>query len=295
MSRIAYCNGRWLPITAPALSVEDRAAQFADAVYEVIKAIDGRACDLDRHLDRLDRSLAAVRLAWPMSRRALATVIAAALDRSALREAAVYLQVGRGAAPRFHPFPKHGRSSLVVTVRRAPFPGRRELDEGVKVISLPDERWAHCDIKSVGLLPNVLARQRAAEAGCREAWLVDADGHVTEGSGSNAYIVDRDGRLITRPLGPQILGGVTRSVLLELARADGIEVVERSFTLGEALAAREVLLSSTTSLLLSVTEIDSRPIGNGHPGSVGRRLFGLYARHCDLPQRFHSVDSLDLA
>ncbi len=286
MSRIAYCNGRWLPIGAPAVPVEDRGLQFADAVYEVVKAVDGRPRDLDRHLDRLDRSLAQLRLAWPMSRRALTAVIEAGLARSALRDVAIYLQVGRGVAPRSHPFPPRARPGLIVTFRRAHFPGRRELEQGVKVISLPDERWAHCDIKSVGLLPNVLARQRAAEAGCREAWLVDAEGLVTEGGGSNAYIVDRQGKLVTRPLGPSILPGVTRSVLLELARQDGIEVGERPFSLEEALEAREALLSSTTSLLLPVVGIDGRPVGNGHPGSVGRRLFELYAAHCGLSSRY---------
>jgi D-alanine transaminase len=288
LSRIAYCNGRWLPIASPALPVEDRGTQFADAVYEVIKAIDGRPCDLDRHLDRLGRSLAAIRLSWPMSRRALTLVIHEALRRNALREAAMYLQVGRGFAPRQHLFPAGSRPSLVLTVRRAPFPGRHELEAGVRVVSAPDERWARCDIKSVGLLPNLLARQQAAERGCREAWLVDAEGLVTEGTSSNAYIVDRDGRLVTRPLGPAILGGVTRSVLLELARSDGIEIVERPFSLDEAMTAREALLSSTTSLLLSVIEIDGRPIGNGSPGLIAQRLLDLYARHAGLPRRFQA-------
>lgn len=295
MSRIAYCNGRWLPIGAPAVPVEDRGLQFADAVYEVVKAVDGRPCDLDRHLDRLDRSLHRLRMAWPMPRRALTAVIMAGLARSALRDVAIYLQVGRGVAPRSHPFPAHARPGLIATFRRAHFPGRRELELGVKVISLPDERWARCDIKSVGLLPNVLARQRAAEAGCREAWLVDDAGFVTEGGGSNAYIVDRDGRLVTRPLGPSILPGVTRSVLLELARQDGLEVSERPFSLEEAREAREALLSSTTSLLLPVVEIDGRPVGNGHPGSVSRRLFQLYAAHCGLSSRYAAAASTTAA
>ena len=221
-----------------------------------------------------------------MSRRALVAVVMEGLRRSALRDVAIYLQVGRGVAPRSHPFPIGAKPGLIATFRRASFPGRRELEQGVKVISLPDERWARCDIKSVGLLPNVLARQRAAEAGCREAWLVGEDGLVTEGGGSNAYIVDRRGRLVTRPLGPAILPGVTRSVLLGLARRDGIEVEERPFTLDEAMEAREALLSSTTSLLLPVVEIDGRPVGNGHPGSVGRRLFELYAAHCGLAARY---------
>ena len=150
---------------------------------------------------------------------------------------------------------------------------------GVGVITLPDLRWGRCDIKSINILPNVLARQSAAAAGCREAWLIDQEGRVTEGSASNAYIVDAAGRLITHPLDVRILGGVTRSVVLELARGDGLEVVERPFSLDEAYTAREAALSSTSSWLLPVTAIDGRPVSNGMPGHVVRRLMALYARH----------------
>jgi D-alanine transaminase len=297
MSRIAYHDGRWLPIATPALPVEDRSAQFADAVYEVVKALEGVPRDLDRHLDRLERSLAAIRLAPPTSRRALAGLVREALARNPLREAVVYLQVGRGVAPRQHLFPKGVRPSLTITVRRAVFPSRDEIERGVGVITLPDERWARCDIKSVSLLANVLAKQRAAEAGCREAWLVDAEGDITEGSGSNVWIVDRCGRLVTRELGPRILGGVTRSVLLELARGDGIETVERAFGVAEARAAPEALVSSTSTLLLPVTRIDGQPVGDGRPGPIGRRLLRLYAAHQRLPARLWPAPDLagDLA
>jgi D-alanine transaminase len=167
----------------------------------------------------------------------------------------------------------------VITVRRPIFPSAREREEGVGVITHPDLRWGRCDIKSINLLPNVLARQSAAAAGCREAWLIDQEGRVTEGSASNAYIVDAAGRLTTHPLDARILGGVTRSVVLELARGDGLEVVERSFSLDEAYTAREAALSSTISWLLPVTAIDGRPVSNGMPGHVVRRLMALYARH----------------
>jgi D-alanine transaminase len=285
MSRIVYHDGRWLPIAAPALPVEDRCAQFADGIYEVVKALDGQPLDLDRHLDRLERSMRELRLAAPMSRRVLAGLVREALARNPLREAVVYLQVGRGVAPRNHLFPKGVRPGLTVTVRRAVLPSRDEIERGVGVITLPDERWARCDTKSVSLLPNVLAKQRAAEAGCREAWLVDTDGLVTEGSASNAWIVDPRGRLITRELGPRILGGVTRGTLIELARGDGIEVVERAFGLDEAKAAAEALLSSTSSLLLPVTRIDGQSVGDGRPGPLHRRLLRLYAAHQGLPRR----------
>jgi D-alanine transaminase len=279
MARIAYVNGRYLPVAAAAIAPEDRGYQFADGVYEVIKVLGGRPRDLERHLDRLERSLAALAIAAPMSRPALTAVLLATLSANRLRDALLYLQVTRGTAPRNHAYPKAARPSLVVTVRRPSFPGAREREEGVGVITLPDLRWGRCDIKSISLLPNVMARQEAAAAGCREAWLIDQAGFVTEGSASNAYIVDPDGRLVTHPLSERILGGVTRQVILELARGEGIEVIERPFSLEEARAAREAALSSTSSLLLPVTAIDDRPVGNGHPGSVIRRLAALYDAH----------------
>jgi len=279
MPRIAYVNGRYRPLQNAAVAAEDRGYQFADGVYEVIKVLDGQPRDLGRHLDRLARSLAALDIAPPMTRRALASVLHETLRRNQLSNALVYLQVTRGTAPRNHLFPTRARPSLVVTVRRPAFPGVRERVEGVGVITQSDLRWGRCDIKSISLLPNVLARQSAAAAGCREAWLIDREGRVTEGSASNAYIVDSAGRLITHPLNERILGGVTRSVILQLARQDGIEVVEQPFSLEEAYAAREAALSSTSSWLLPVTSIDSRPISNGMPGHVVHRLMALYAGH----------------
>ena len=279
MARIAYVNGRYLPLQRAAVSAEDRGYQFADGVYEVIKVLSGRPRDLERHLDRLTRSLAAIEIAPPMSRRALESVLHETLRRNRITDALLYLQITRGIAPRNHVFPKRARPSLAVTVRRPAFPGEREREEGVGVITQPDLRWGRCDIKSISLLPNVLARQSAAAAGCREAWLVDREGRVTEGSASNAYIVDAAGRLITHPLNERILGGVTRSVVLELARKEGLEVVEQPFSLDQACAAREAALSSTSSWLLPVTSIDGRPVSNGMPGHTVRRLMALYAEH----------------
>jgi D-alanine transaminase len=279
MARIAYVNGRYRPLHGAAVAAEDRGYQFADGVYEVIKVLSGQPRDLERHLDRLARSLAALEITPPMTRRALESVLHETLRRNRLANALVYLQITRGTAPRNHLFPKRARASLVITVRRPAFPGEREREEGVGVITEPDLRWGRCDIKSISLLPNVLARQSAAAAGCREAWLVDREGMVTEGSASNAYIVDGAGRLITHPLNERILGGVTRSVVLELARRDGIEVVEQPFSVDEAHAAREAALSSTSSWLLPVTTIDGRPVSNGMPGHVVRRLMALYAAH----------------
>lgn len=276
MAAIAYVNGRFRRLADPSVAVEDRGNQFSDGAYEVIKVISGVAIDLERHLDRLERSLGELRIAMPTSRAALGSIFEEVMRRSRLREVVVYVHVSRGATPRNHPFPTGARPTLIVTARAPHWPSAAEREEGAAVISLPDERWARCDIKSIALLPNVLAKQRAVEAGCREAWLI-RDGVVTEGSTSNAYIVDRDGRLVTHPRSEAILAGVTRSVVLELAAEEGVPVEERPFTLEEAYGAREAALTSTTAWLLPVTRIDGRPIGNGRPGLVVGRLMERYA------------------
>lgn len=278
MSRIAYVNGRYLPIDRPAVAVEERGLQFADGVYEVIKCVDGVPLDIDRHMARLERSLGELRIGMPTSRRALAAIIGETLRRNRLRQAICYIQVGRGVAPRNHPFPRNVHPSLIVTVRRAIWPKPTEVERGVAVITMTDERWTRCDIKSVNLLANLLARQKALEAGAREAWLYDDEGRVHEGSSSNAWIVDGEGRLVTHPLGPEILGGVTRSVVIELARDDGIEVVERPFTVAEAKAAREAFMTSTSSFVLPITSIDGHTVANRMPGSTTLRLLALYRK-----------------
>ncbi len=283
MARIAYVNGRYRPLCDRAgggpIAIEDRGYQFADGVYEVVKVVRGRPCDLDRHLARLARSLAALDMPQPMAPGALRAVLREVWRRNRLSTGVLYLQVTRGVAPRRHLCAADIRPSLVVTARAPAFPDEAEVTGGVGVITLPDQRWGRCDIKAIGLLPNVLARRQAAERGCREAWLVDPDGMVTEGTSSNAYIVDRSGRLITHPLGARVLAGITRSLILELAARADIEVVERPFSPDEARAASEAALSSTTSWLLPVVAIDQQPIGDGRPGPVVRRLMALYGDH----------------
>ena len=279
MTRIAYVDGRYLPIGAPAVRVEDRGLQFADGVYEVIKCLGGRPCDLERHLDRLERSLAALAIPMPVSRRALDAIIAQTLRRNRLRDALVYLQVDRGVAPRNHLFPADAHAD----------PDRHRPPRPLSQAQGTGRGGRRCHLAGPAL--EALRRQvrepagqrpgppAGGDAGCREVWLYDADGCVTEGAGSNAYLVDGDGRLVTRPLGPEILGGVTREVVLELARADGIAVIERPFTVAEAYAAREAFLTSTSSLVLPVTTIDGRAVANGMPGSVTRRLLERYRDH----------------
>ena len=217
MPRIAYVNGRYAPFGDALVHVEDRGYQFADGVYEVISLHAGRLVDEEPHLDRLDRSLGELQIDWPMGRRTLQLVLREVVRRNRLQDGLVYLQVSRGSAPRDHKFPAACEPSLVITVRRARPPNRRLAEEGATVITIPDIRWRRCDIKSVSLLPNVLAKQQAVEAGAYEAWLVDEDGWVTEGTSSNAWIVTAKGELITRDACRAILDGVTRRAVLRIA------------------------------------------------------------------------------
>ncbi len=278
MSRIAYVNGRYVPHGRARVHIEDRGYQFADAVYEVIAVVGGRMIDAAGHFERLERSLGEIAVPMPMSRAALRVVLDETIRRNRVRDGIVYLQVTRGTARRNHAFPApETPPALVVTARRMAFSTDAETTPGVKVVTVPDIRWGRCDIKTVGLLPNVLAKQRAAEAGAYEAWLVDeASGAVTEASSSNAWIVDAEGRVVTRPKSNAILGGITRETVLRLAREAGIAVEERVFTRDEALAAREAFITSTTSFVKPVVQIDDRVIGNGEPGATTRRLLALY-------------------
>lgn len=281
MSRVAYVNGSYVPHREAAVHVEDRGYQFADGVYEVIAVWNGLPVDFGLHLKRLETGLAALRIPVPTSRGALIAVSKQMLRRNRIKNGIIYWQVTRGVAPRNHPYPTVDSPSVVMTARSGLGPKPRLVEEGVSVISVPEIRWQRRDIKSVSLLPNVMAKQQAVEAGAFEAWQVEDDGTVTEGSSTNAWIVDNDGRLVTCPLGESILAGITRHVLIELAAKAGIEVVERQFSLEEAKGAREALLSSTTSFVLPIVDIDGTPVGNGHPGSVARRLRDLYMDHLD--------------
>ncbi len=274
MPRIAYVNGRYLPHAQAGVHVEDRGYQFADGVYEVCEVARGHIVDLTRHLDRLDRSLSALRIGWPMTRRALQTVMVEVVRRNRVANGLVYLQVTRGVAPRDHCFPPQSvRPALVVTARRtnAALLEKRGA-EGIAVVTVPENRWDRVDIKTIGLLPNVLARQQAKEAGAVEAWFVDADGTVKEGAATNAWIVTHDGRLVTRPAEFGILRGVTRTTAMDVAKHLGLAVEERGFTVDEALAAREAFISAATTLITPVVAIDGKPVGDGRPGKVALSL-----------------------
>ncbi len=276
MPRIAYVNGRYLDHRRAAVHIEDRGYQFADGVYEVIHLFRGRLVDEDPHLDRLDRSLGELRIAWPLSRAALRIAMRELIRRNRFVTGLLYIQVTRGVAPRDHKFPSAVRSALVMTVRSIPeFPAEMR-ENGVAVVTIDDLRWARCDIKSVALLPNVLGKQAAAEAEAYEAWMCDAEGFVTEGTSSNAWIVTADGTLVTRPAGPDILRGVTRQAIFELAAGVGIPAEERKFTREEALGAREAFLSNSSHFVTPVTRIDGTVIANGKPGSLSTALHERY-------------------
>jgi D-alanine transaminase len=277
MSRIAFVNGVYAPLAAAAVSIQDRGFQLADSVYEVWAVRDGRLIDAAQHMARLMRSLKELRIAAPMSENALFPVMRETMRRNRVQHGIVYVQVSRGAAPRDHVFPASAKPTLVVTAKnldRVALAARAE--HGVKVVSVPEARWARRDVKSVNLLPNVLARQHAKEAGAFEAWFVDDDGLVTEGTSSTAWIVDRAGALRTRPLSNALLHGVTRAVLLRLAHERQMHVAERPFTISEAQSAREAFISSASNPAVPVVAIDNVPVGEGLPGPVARALRAAY-------------------
>jgi len=282
MSRIAYVNGRYLPFRDAKVHVEDRGYQFADGVYEVCEVRGGKLIDQRRHLQRLVRSLGELRIRMPMPLAALGIVMREVVSRNRIGYGLVYVQVTRGVARRDHAFPTpEVAPSLVVTARSLNQSRNEALAaKGIAVVSVPDNRWGRVDIKTIGLLPNVLARQAAIERGARDAWFVDKDGRVTEGASTNAWIATPDGKVVTRAPDQAILQGITRSVLFEAIKAQGLAVEERPFTLKEAYAAREAFVTAATQIVLPVVRIDGHMIGDGKPGPIAsalRRAFHRYA------------------
>lgn len=282
MSRIAYVNGRYLPLRQAMVHVEDRGYQFGDAVYEVCEVRQGRLIDERRHLARLKRSLDELQIRVPMSPASLGVVLREVIARNRIGYGIVYLQVSRGVAKREHGFPTpEVAPSVIVTAR--PLNARRNealAATGIAVISVPDNRWGRVDIKTTGLLPNVLARQAAIAQGARDAWFVDKDGVVTEAASANAWIVTQAGRVVTRPADHGILKGITRTVLFDVIKAQGLSVDERAFTLTEAYAAREAFVTAASQIVLPVVRIDGHVIGEGRPGPLAtalRRAFHQYA------------------
>ncbi|MED5565206.1 MAG: D-amino-acid transaminase, partial [Pseudomonadota bacterium] len=277
MSRIAYVDGVYQPIDMPGIHVEDRGYQFADGVYEVCAVHNARPVDEEAHLDRLERSLGELGIAAPMSHAAMKIVVRETLARNRIRNGIVYIQVTRGVASREHNYPAGLKPVLVVTARHTD-PTRRAsvLRDGISVVTVPDQRWARCDIKSISLLPNVLARQAAKDRGVQEAWQVDADGMVTEGAATNAWIVDNAGVLRTRPADGGILNGIVRQTIIGLLDELGLTFEERSFSVEEALLARECFSTASTLAVFPVVNIDGQNIGDGKPGAVARQIVNRY-------------------
>lgn len=276
MPRFAYVNGRYVPHGDARVHVEDRGYQFADGVYEVVTIQHGRLIDEKGHLDRLGRSLGELRIPWPMSRRAMELVMRRLIRMNGVKEGLIYLQVTRGVAPRDFKFPKAVSPSLVMTTGRARLATAKQVEQGVKVATVPDIRWKRRDIKSVALLPQVLGKQQATEKGAFEGWQVDDEGYVTEGCSSNAWIVTKNGKVVTRKADTMILNGITRQSLIRLIDALGYDFEERPFTVEEAYDAKEAFLTSATTYALPITRIDDRPVGNGHPGEMTLALRQAY-------------------
>lgn len=274
MPRVIYINGRYRPYGEAKVHVEDRGFQLADAVYEVIEIRDGGLVDATRHLDRLWRSLSELSIARPMTEASLRHVIAETVRRNRVRDGLVYLQVSRGVSPRDFVFPDPPvRPTLVCLARSLRRDGIDQTARtGIAVITVPEIRWKRCDIKTVMLLAACLAKEQASTQGAREAWFVDEAGFITEGASSNAWIVDRTGRLLTRQLGRDILPGITRHTVMDTAASLGLTVEERPFTRSEALDAAEAFVTSATNTVMPVTVIDGVKIGTGMPGPLSLKL-----------------------
>ena len=281
MSRIAYVNGQYVPHHEAAVHVEDRGYQFADGVYEVIAISRGALIDEEGHMVRLERSLDELRIKRPMGRPALAHIMREVVRRNRVVDGLIYMQITRGVAPRDHGFPADVEPSVVMTAKRTKPASPALMRDGAKAITIPDIRWERCDIKSVALLPNCLGKQQAREAGALEAWQVDErDGTVTEGTSTNAWIVTRDGEVVTRAANHAILNGITRIAVLDIIeRQQGLKFVERAFTVEEAKNAREAFITSTTAFVTPIVRIDDAVIGDGKPGSVARGLREAYLAH----------------
>jgi len=278
MSRVIYVNGRYLPYAEALVHVEDRGFQFADAIYEVCEVRRGCIVDETRHLARLERSLSELAMPAPMSRAALSRIMRETVRRNRVRDGILYLQVSRGARPRDFLFPPAGTPRTLVCIARSVAPEMAEAraEKGIGVITMPEMRWSRCDIKTVMLLPASVAKEAAQARGAREAWFVDAEGFITEGASSNAWIITAGGELVTRPADRAILRGVTRVTLIDLLAREGLAFAERPFRLQEARRAREAFVTSATGNVMPVVAIDGEPVGDGKPGPITRRLRRLF-------------------
>jgi len=278
MAKISYVNGSYVHHAEAAVHIEDRGYQFSDGIYEYVAFYNRKMVDADLHFKRLERSLKELQITMPVSIAALSIIIRELIERNGREDGGIYIQITRGVAKRDHAFPKNTKPALVVTISASKLPSAELISKGMKVITQPDTRWARRDIKSISLLGNIMAKQAATEVQAREAWLVDGV-NVMEGSASNAYIVTKSGEVVTHPATHAILGGITRDVVLKLARANKIHVSERVFNTVEMVDAAEAFMTSTSANVLPVVMIDNRRIGSGKPGPITLQLQELYAKH----------------
>ena len=281
MSRIAYVNGQYLSHAHAGVHIEDRGYQFSDGIYEVCEVRDGEIIDMGGHLDRLERSANELEMKLPNRRKTIEIVIEEMRLKNRVQNGIVYIQVTRGVSPRNHLFPSPSTpASMVMTAKST---SREASDNkaaaGVGVITVPDNRWERVDIKTVSLLPNVLAKQKAHEAGAYEAWFVDGDDKVTEGSSTNAWIVTKDNVLVTRDASRGILKGITRGTTMAVAESLQLKVEERRFTVEEAKQAKEAFITAATTICVPVTKIDGQPVGDGKVGDISRRLRSHFHEH----------------
>ena len=283
--RVAYVNGRYIPHGRAGVHIEDRSLQLGDGIYEVTAIVNGRSIDEEPHLDRMERSLREIGMEMPMGRAAMKLVMREMIQRNRVKDGLLYIQVSRGTARRDHPIPVEPlRPTLIMTARSSdPELSEKKRIQGVGVITRPDLRWARRDIKTVQLLPNLLAKTEARKNGAYEAWFVDSEGFVTEGASTNAWIVDKNGHVVTRQLSNDILPGVTRRVILEAAADAQLAIVERKFTVAEAKEAREAFISSASGAAIPVVAIDGVKVGDGKPGPLARRIRELYAHKAGIP------------
>jgi D-alanine transaminase len=279
MSRIAYVNRQFVPQSDAFVAMEDRGYQFADGIYEVAAFLNRRLLDAERHLDRMEYSLRELAIPMPMSRRALMVLIDELISRNSREAGLIYLQITRGVSARNHTWPSDITPALTMNVLPVAIASDAQRAKGMRAITAPDERWARCDIKSISLLPNILARKKSYDVGARETILVNAAGEVTEGSATNIFFIDGNGTLVTHPKNHAILGGITRDVVLELARNNGVKAEERPFMAAEILAVREVFFTSTSAFVMPIIEVDGKPVGNGAPGLTTSKLIELYNAH----------------
>lgn len=275
MSRTVFVNGEYLPEEKGKISIFDRAFLFGDAVYEVTAVLDGKLVDFAPHMTRLQRSLKELGMGNPMSIEAIEAMHREIAALNNLKEGLIYMQITRGVAERDFAYPDRAQQTIIAFTQEKQLANPPQAKTGVKIITIPDIRWRRRDIKSTAMLAQAMGKQAAKTAGAAEAWMVE-DGHVTEGTSCSAFIVTKDGKLITRPLSNDILPGVTRRAILRLAGDGDVKIEERLFTVDEARAAKEAFLTSASSFVMPVIEIDGTRIGDGKPGPITAKLRQLY-------------------